>query len=983
MIKLALILSLISILSQNFIAPQSNKSSIDLIDASHLSSRVLINRIKRKVRRAASLFEIFLQIHMKSFLSHLWQTLFLSYLILCTPLGSYVLIIAPVLFIALCTRTIFNFLGCLCRCKALSKLVDHYGRCVDFVCKMITMFCLCLIFAQFFQWFLCDVVDCDMLLLIGSIAPSDQQGQWEAKYSCQELLIEENELAYRVSLGRLHWKFYKSNPFDKKVFAVLLAMTQDEQGKASFSTRKLAGALGFTTHDLLNRLVLRCKAEGHTLTTLIGGDRKGYQGKIRDDIVTILQTNVCLSLVEIRDRLIAKGWHEVTIAQIKCAMEKIDFNALHEHIRRQLPMCNVLPVSDDPEIKISRKSDTYRICLGNLHWDIACDNRFDLSSLFYFLISARNQDGRAIVGIKAIGRMLQIKHYQTVQKWIKAIRYIANRYRVLKVTNKRLCNQQHDAELRKIILDIWREDITINGNEIRKRLQAQGEDVSPKKLRDLMRNVDFWSLRLRLAKEYQKGKYRKSTQWVISKQHELIESLILKLKQGQTYSPAQIIQFVEQCPKTIFPQKEQNREIQKDVHWLKCFLFNLPKQMKGKICCPTCGNFNTARKSLVPLEQMITDPRTGVSKSVNTYRFYCKNPDCARTSFTATPDGAHILHEERYAQICLMLRLVFSLRGSYRAVANLLGTSKSVVFDQLTLLSQMPNYWEQILGPPRFSGTLCIDEKYVKIAAFKKTKKHPFGYLIFAVDPLTHDLLHIEIFETRDHQAARTFLLQLKAKGIYPKTIMTDLANTYDKPVRDVFGRSVTMARCFFHFKKNIFDHMDKQFGKKNSPKIAKQLKKEIFDIVDAATRKSIKKRNWALLKKKEQYLTKEPRLLPMFNCLQNYLPHLLRTVESPKVSIRTNNPCEQVIRHFNQRYKIMSGMKTLDTARRHAHLFQIVYRFTPFSQDATESKRGYTPLELAGYHIEHTPLYKYLTQPLLFNTQPAKNLALLLEKVA
>jgi hypothetical protein len=30
-----------------------------------------------------------------------------------------------------------------------------------------------------------------------------------------------------------------------------------------------------------------------------------------------------LSLVEIRDRLIEKGWHKVTIAQIKCAMANI------------------------------------------------------------------------------------------------------------------------------------------------------------------------------------------------------------------------------------------------------------------------------------------------------------------------------------------------------------------------------------------------------------------------------------------------------------------------------------------------------------------------------------------------------------------------------------------------------------------------------------------------------------------------------------
>ena len=93
----------------------------------------------------------------------------------------------------------------------------------------------------------------------------------------------------------------------------------------------------------------------------------------------------------------------------------------------------------------------------------------------------------------------------------------------------------------------------------------------------------------------------------------------------------------------------------------------------------------------------------------------------------------------------------------------------------------------------------------------------------------------------------------------------------------------------------------------------------------------------------------------------------------------RTNNPVELVIRHFNQRYKAMSGFKSLETARRHARLFQIVYRFTPLSNDIDDrSRRGLAPLELAGYQIRHMPIFQYLTAPLLFNIQPEKNLNLL-----
>ena len=154
--------------------------------------------------------------------------------------------------------------------------------------------------------------------------------------------------------------------------------------------------------------------------------------------------------------------------------------------------------------------------------------------------------------------------------------------------------------------------------------------------------------------------------------------------------------------------------------------------------------------------------------------------------------------------------------------------------------------------------------------------------------------------------------------------------------------------------------------------------------MVDAKSKKTIRKRYKALEKQKEEYLQKEPKLLPMFNCLKSYYPHLMRVIENQRVSIRTNNPVELVIRHFSQRYKVMSGFKTLETARRHARLFQIVYRFTPLSNDVeTKSKRGLTPLELAGYKVKHMPIYQYLTAPLLFNIEPAKTLALLQENAA
>lgn len=398
-----------------------------------------------------------------------------------------------------------------------------------------------------------------------------------------------------------------------------------------------------------------------------------------------------------------------------------------------------------------------------------------------------------------------------------------------------------------------------------------------------------------------------------------------------------------------------------------------------KICCPQCGGFKTKRRSWIPENKMILDARTGEQRQIQTYRFRCCNEDCSKQTFTASPDNEHILEEERYAQACLMLRLYMGMKGSCRSIAEMIGSSKSVVYDELTSFSYMTLHWQEILGPIRFSGTLCIDEKFVKIKELKKTNpKHPFAYLFFAVDPMTYDIIHIELFATRDQHSATLFLQQIKAKGVYPTTIMTDLATCYDSAVREVYGRSVTMARCHFHFKKNIFDHMYKQFGKKDIPEIAQELKERIFHIVDAKSRKTIKERNQALLREKEKYLQQEARLLPMFHCLENYLPHILRVVENPRVTISTNNDCERAIRNFSQRYKTIGSFKSLKTARRHAQIFHLFYRFTPLSQDVDDiHKRGKAPLQIAGYNIESMPLFHYLSSPLLFNIKPAQNLAL------
>jgi hypothetical protein len=62
-------------------------------------------------------------------------------------------------------------------------------------------------------------------------------------------------------------------------------------------------------------------------------------------------------------------------------------------------------------------------------------------------------------------------------------------------------------------------------------------------------------------------------------------------------------------------------------------------------------------------------------------------------------------------------------------------------------------------------------------------------------------------------------------------------------------------------------------------------------------------------------------------------------------------------VRLFTQHYKTFCGFESIESARHYLAVFDKVYRFTPFSNDAQERIRGKCPLELAGYEIKKLPM--------------------------
>jgi hypothetical protein len=63
------------------------------------------------------------------------------------------------------------------------------------------------------------------------------------------------------------------------------------------------------------------------------------------------------------------------------------------------------------------------------------------------------------------------------------------------------------------------------------------------------------------------------------------------------------------------------------------------------------------------------------------------------------------------------------------------------------------------------------------------------------------------------------------------------------------------------------------------------------------------------------------------------------------------------VIRRFDQHYQNFCGFDSIETAQLFLTVFEKLYRFTPFSDDAQPGIRGKCPLELAGYDISQLPM--------------------------
>ena len=217
--------------------------------------------------------------------------------------------------------------------------------------------------------------------------------------------------------------------------------------------------------------------------------------------------------------------------------------------------------------------------------------------------------------------------------------------------------------------------------------------------------------------------------------------------------------------------------------------------------------------------------------------------------------------------------------------------------------------------------------------------------------------MHIAIYAHNDKDNALAFLLALRAKGYQPRVVVTDLRRDYGGDINRVFPKAVH-HECIFHALQAIGQTCRKLYGADYAqtwPEV-EALRQAMGLIFQAKTKRTAQKRYDQVMALREHYVSQKAEAAAIFDFLERHWPSLVNAIESELIP-KTNNAVEMVIRRFDQHYQNFCGFESIESAHLYLAVFEKLYRFTPFSDDAQPAIRGKSPLQLAGYDISQMPM--------------------------
>ena len=524
-------------------------------------------------------------------------------------------------------------------------------------------------------------------------------------------------------------------------------------------------------------------------------------------------------------------------------------------------------------------------------------------------------------------------------------------------------------ELRRQIVDVLARFPWWSLDKVTSHLQTQGVVVTHSQVQQTAQDVGWLQFKQTLRRFFvvSQESIRPREEGLVSELLTQVDALIEKVGSDAGLTPEQRLEIshlqIAAAELGLTPALPP-----KVVPWaqkLKWILF-AGSRLRGEtaseddvLCCTYCGSSQVRCKSKKPRSKRYKDEH-GEWQSVAVYRYYCDNEDCPYSSFTHFPRGL-LPHSPYPLEMRLAAIQLYAWGGvTYRRTAVALGIKSGQAYRWVTAFGQALLPMAALFGIVRSSGVVGVDEKWVQVPdkADRGQGSSPRGaakrwmYVYLAVDMYTYDLLHIAIYAHNTKPAARTFLLALKAKGYSPHVVVTDLRIDYGPVIAETFPQA-THHECIFHALQWWSTQFKQVYGNDyaQTHPSAVQLKKDIQLIFQAKTKRTAQKRYAQLIALRTEYVQRTPDAVAIFDSLERHWPKLVNSIESTIVP-STNNATEMVIGRFDALYKNFCGFDSIESARIFLAVFEKVYRFTPFSDDAQPRIRGKSPLELAGYDI-------------------------------
>jgi transposase-like protein len=499
--------------------------------------------------------------------------------------------------------------------------------------------------------------------------------------------------------------------------------------------------------------------------------------------------------------------------------------------------------------------------------------------------------------------------------------------------------------------------------EVRQHLRAQGVLVSLPQVEQAFTQSGWAKLRQTVFARYDLTTTPPQLRdgWLVGQLLAQVQDLLVRLEAGQSAPPEQRIAIADLQQMAAEAQVVCEPPL-KSEPWLlrieQVLWGAWPTAGADQVHCPACGTTDVKHKGHKPRLKKYYAADHQVQQ-VAVYRYFCCNPQCQTQTFTDMPTGLLPYSPYRSETHLLALQMYAWGYSTYRRTGTALGVASLTAWRWVSAWGHDLLPVAALFGVLKSSGVVGVDEKYVLVPKNDKpaADMRRWMYVYLAVDAWTYDLLHIALYPHNDDASAQAFLLALRSKGYHPEVIVTDLRQDYGPLIARVFPQALH-HECIFHALQNAQKHIQDAYGKDypTTHPEAEHLKHLIYTLFEAQTPIQAQQRYAEVRALQPAYVQTQPRAQAIFDFLDRHWPKLVNAIGSDLIPT-TNNTVERVIGRFDQHYQNFCGFESRQDAQRYLAVFEKIYRFTPFSQDAQPSVRGKTPLQLAGYDISQLPM--------------------------